>query len=235
LKKSARSNEAIVLKLSGSAFFSDSFDPIVQTLKKFERLRKGVQIVIVAGGGSKAREYIAAGKSLGYDQASLDELGIAVSRANAQVLVAALGPLANPVVPESLAQLVDQLISGRKSRIVVCGGLHPGQSTNAVGALIAEKLRARFVNATDVDGVYDKDPNVFKDAKFLDSVSPEELSRLLAGGSMQAGGYDLMDPVALNLITRSRIPTVITRCDATGVSNAMQNKNTGGTTIRFVE
>jgi len=46
------------------------------------------------------------------------------------------------------------------------GGLHPGQSTNGTAALIAEKVHAeQFLNATDVDGVYDRDPNKFKKAK----------------------------------------------------------------------
>ena len=50
--------------------------------------------------------------------------------------------------------------------IVVTGGLHPGQSTNGTAALIAEKVKAtEFLNATDVDGIYDSDPNKNKKAK----------------------------------------------------------------------
>ena len=44
--------------------------------------------------------------------------------------------------------------------------LHPGQSTNGTAALIAEKIKAeQFLNATDVDGVYDMDPNKYKKSK----------------------------------------------------------------------
>ena len=54
--------------------------------------------------------------------------------------------------------------------IVVAGGLHPGQSTNGTAALIAEKVKAeQFLNATDVDGVYDKDPNKYKSQKIQEN------------------------------------------------------------------
>jgi uridylate kinase len=114
------------------------------------------------------------------------------------------------------------------------GGLHPGQSTNAVGALVAEKLKAdRFVNATDVEGVYSKDPRKYPDAKKLSKVTPRELSEILGNESMMAGGYDLMDQVALKLIERSKIKTWIIKCDEKRIKEALSGSRIEGTEIVF--
>ena len=167
----------------------------------------------------------------------MDEIGIEVSRLNATVLATALGDIAFKSVPATLSKLVKAIdaISPTK-RIIVMGGLHPGQSTNAVGALVSEKLRAEaFINATDVDGVYSKDPRKHYDAKRLDVVTPRALSKILERESMQAGGYDLMDPVALKLIQRSKIQTWITKCDATNLRDFIAGKKKKGTRIIFRE
>jgi uridylate kinase len=231
------SNEkTIVLKLSGSIFFSELFGPIARSISTIVSQSKELQLVIVAGGGPKARSYIKAGSGFGLDQASLDELGIAITRANAQVLVAALGSFARPTLPENLSQLVDlmTLHVSKEERVTVCGGFHPGQSTNAVAALIAEKTRAqKFVNATDVQGVYDKDPNQFSDANFLNTIFPSELSKILGRGSKQAGAYDLMDPVALQIIERSKIPTIILQCKPTIIARVLKGKRVRGTSVVF--
>jgi uridylate kinase len=204
----------------------------MKSISKIVAENETMNLVIVAGGGPNARKYINAGLKLGLDQASLDELGISISRANAQVVIAALGKLANSKVPSNLSELSDELnLNSKNSRMIVCGGFHPGQSTNAVAALIAEKIRGRFVNATDVDGVYNKDPKRFQDAKFLKSVSTRELSKILSKGSMGAGGYDLMDPVALNIIARSGISSVIVRCDPNVIAKSLLGIDVRGTTI----
>ncbi len=228
--------DRFVLKLSGSAFFSDSFSSVANAISNAVSAREELFLVIVAGGGTNARKYISLGTKLSLDQASLDQLGIEITRLNAQVLITALRGNSYPAVPESLDELMDlaNLSSkGKQKRIVVCGGLHPGQSTNAVGALIAEKIGATFVNATDVSGVYDKDPNKFKDSKLLKSVSPKELSEILSEGSMAAGSYDLMDNVALGIISRSRIPTLIIHCDEKLISAVLEGKDVTGTSIEF--
>ncbi len=158
----AHKKETVVLKLSGSLFFSNEFERIAAILRNILRQKKNIRLVVVAGGGQIARDYIAVASKLGADQASLDEIGIQVSRLNGMVLISALGNLAHASVPTSLAEVVEAL-ELPKNRVVVVGGLHPGQSTNAVAALIAERVRAeRFINATDTDGVYTKDPEKIK-------------------------------------------------------------------------
>jgi uridylate kinase len=227
--------EVIVLKLSGRLFFSEEFDKIVSLLKEFTKLQPNLRIVIVAGGGKVARQYIEIAREVGADQASLDELGIEASRLNALVLVKALGKSAAGLVPRTLESLVETFeITQRDRPIVVVGGLQPGQSTNGVGALISEKLRAKaFVNATDVEGVYTSDPRKNKTAELLSEVTPEVLEEILSNESIAAGGYDLMDPIALKLIKRSSIDTRIIKCDSATLRDFFENKENVGTRIVF--
>ena len=227
--------EVIVLKLSGGLFFSGEFDKIVSFLKNITRKQTNLRIVVVAGGGKIAREYIEIARRAGVDQASLDELGIEASRLNALVLIKALGRIAVSDVPTTLGSLVETFeITQRGKSILVVGGLQPGQSTNGVGALISEKLRAKlFVNATDVKGVFTEDPRKNRNAKLLSKVTPEQLEEILRNESVVAGGYDLMDPIALKLIKRSKIDTRIVKCDADTLRDLLEHKKNVGTRVVF--
>jgi uridylate kinase len=192
-----------------------------------------VQPIVIAGGGKIARHYINLARDLGSDEASLDIMGIEVSRLNAKLLITALGEQAYPQVPKNLDEVTIAAASGR---IVIVGGLHPGQSTNATSALIAEKVRAfRFLNATDVDGIYDLDPNTSSNAKLLNEITVNECMEILKDGSSMAGTYDLMDIVALKVIERSKIPTRVLRSDITNIKNAIIGTHHIGTEIVMVK
>ena len=112
--------------------------------------------------------------------------------------------------------------------IVVTGGLHPGQSTNGTAALIAEKTKAEeFLNATDVDGIYDSDPNKNKKAKKFARIDIKDLRNLLVRQGSMAGGYDLMDIVALKVIERSKIQTRIIDAEIKTIEKALNGKHVG--------
>ncbi len=227
----AKDTEILVLKLSGSLFFSDSFDGVTKAVKEALTKRKDLKLVLIAGGGNKAREYIEIASAKGADPATMDEIGIMVSRINAMILAISLGEFSEAKVPENLGELVESI---RSNRAVAIGGLHPGQSTNAVGAIVAEKLRAkRFINATDVDGVHTKDPKKFKDAKRISQLTPKELEKIMGEESMHPGAYDLMDPVALKLVERSKIDTWIIKCEPKHIESALMDKRLGGSEIIF--
>jgi uridylate kinase len=184
-----------------------------------------VQPVIVAGGGKIARHYISAAREFGADEATLDSVGIEVSRLNAKLLISALGEASFPSVPKDLEEVYSAVSSGK---IVATGGLHPGQSTNATAALIAEKIRAtQFINATDVDGIYDSDPNKNKSAKMFKEISVKECIRMLGTENSAAGAYDLMDLVALKVIERSKLATVVLRSDVATIKRAIDGKASG--------
>jgi uridylate kinase len=221
--------DRIVIKLSGKVFSGeDGSGDIKKFAAMLGELAARVQPVVVAGGGKVARHYIGIARGFGLDEASLDIMGIEVSRLNAKLLIAALGKKAHPGVPADLEQVTDAAASGK---IIVTGGLHPGQSTNATAALIAEKVGAkRFVNATDVDGIYDSDPRSNKKAKLFTKITTKECRELLGENSM-AGGYDLMDIVALKVIERSKIPTVVLRSEPAVIKGAILAGEASGTQI----
>ncbi len=201
----------------------------IHELKRYARMlseiSEKVQPVVVAGGGKLARDYISTARSLGSDEASLDILGIEVSRLNARLMIIALGDQAYPVVPEDLEQVSKAVTA---SKIVVTGGLHPGQSTNATAALIAEKVKAsKFLNATDVNGIYDSDPNKNENARLFNEITVKRCIDLLASEDSAAGGYDLMDIVALKVIERSKIPTVVLKSDPAVIKKAISHTAVG--------
>lgn len=216
----------VIIKLSGSVFSENATKASLQKYAAMlKSLSKKVQLVVVAGGGNIARHYINLARSFGVDEATLDELGIEVSRLNAQLLVYALGKSAYPHIPKNLQEVVVAVGTGK---IVVTGGLHPGQSTNATSAQIAEKINARmFINATDVNGIYDADPKIHKNAKLLKKIKLRALRNILVHESTMAGAYDLMDIVALKVIERSRIPTRVIKADVNTIKRAISGADVG--------
>ena len=201
----------------------------VKLLKDYARflvkISKTYQPIIVAGGGKIARHYISHARSSGADESTLDELGIEISRLNAKLLIYALKGKAYSHPPTSLKEAQQAVESGL---IVVAGGLHPGQSTNGTAALIAEKTNAeQFINATDVDGVYDSDPNKNKKAKLFKQIEIKNLKKMLIHEDSVAGGYDLMDIVALKIIERSKIKTRVIRSDIKNLEKAIKGQATG--------
>jgi uridylate kinase len=224
----------VAIKLSGSIFSEQrNEDTIKRYAEMLTDISIDVQPIVIAGGGNIARHYINLARYLGSDEASLDIMGIEVSRLNAKLLIAALGEEAYSQVPKNLEEVT---IAAESGKIVIVGGLHPGQSTNATSALIAEKVRAsRFINATDVDGIYDLDPNISRNAKLLNEITISECVEILKDGSSMAGTYDLMDIVALKVIERSKIPTRVLRSDITNIKNAIIGTHHMGTEIVMVK
>lgn len=198
----------IVVKL-GHAFGeglpeADSIRRQCEVLKQLVQL--GHRVVVVIGGGSISRDYISVARRLGASWSECDQLGIDFTRLNARLFVAALGDAAFSEVARDLCDLAKFYPSGK---IVVMGGISPGQSTDAASALAAEAIRADlFLRTLDVEGVYEADPKSNKDARKLDTIRIEELKRLAAFGGEEAGQYKLFDHVAINILARSKIPTV---------------------------
>jgi len=215
----------VVIKLSGRVFGMDNVKILKDYASFLVKISKICQPVVVAGGGNIARHYITHARSSGADESSLDELGIEISRLNAKLLIYALKTKAYSHPPTTLQEVRHAVDSGL---IVVTGGLHPGQSTNGTAALIAEKIKAtQFLNATDVDGVYDMDPNKFKKAKKFRRIELKNLRNMLVHEDSIAGGYDLMDIVALKIIERSRIKTRILKADPKVIERAIKGSNVG--------
>jgi uridylate kinase len=215
----------IVIKLSGKVFGMDNVKILKNYAEFFVKINKICQPIIIAGGGNIARHYISHARTSGADESTLDELGIEISRLNAKLLIYALKNKAYSHPPTTLQGVKHAVDDGL---IVVTGGLHPGQSTNGTAALIAEKVKAeQFLNATDVDGVYDMDPNKFKKAKKFRRIELKNLKNMLIHEDSIAGGYDLMDIVALKIIERSKIKTRILKANPKIIEKAIKGDNVG--------
>lgn len=193
----------VVVKLTGKVFDENR----LEVLKDYSRivrewLGRGYRFAIVCGGGNVARRYINVARELGVNEGWLDILGIEVSRINALLINALLGDIAYNYIPRNIDEFLTAWSSGK---VVTLGGLQPGQSTNAVAMLVAELVGADLVvNATDVDGIYDKDPKVYADAKLIPRISIRELKELIRVKSL-AGTYELFDSLAISIAERSRI------------------------------
>ncbi|MEJ2251240.1 MAG: UMP kinase [Candidatus Lokiarchaeota archaeon] len=136
-----------------------------------------------------------------------DLIGIEVSRLNCLLFNYYLGEEAYPHIPKSFNELSEALLF---NRIIVMGGLQPGQSTTSVSVEVAEFIKAdKIIILTDVEGIYDKDPNKFKNAKLLNQITYEELENLIiqSVNSKQAaaGEYRIFDAVSLQLVKRCNI------------------------------
>ena len=216
-----------VVKLGGFAFPSRPEKPL---LKEYVKLLTGLvgehHLVIVTGGGEVARAYIGAAREMGVSESLCDQLGILTSRLNARLLTDGLGEYAFPEIPVTIGELKHYFASGK---IVAMGGLTPGHSTNAVAAIAAETIGAELlVNATDVDGVYSSDPEKDKSARRLEEVNVAELTTILSKNEMKAGAYELMDPLALRIIERSKLTTIILDGRKTeNLCRALRNEKVG--------
>jgi len=168
---------------------------------------EGCELGIVVGGGGVARDYIGAARDLGANEVQLDQLGIDVTRINARLLIAALGPRVDPKPAHTYEDAGDSI---RRGDVSVMGGVSPGQTTDAVAAALAEYVNADLlIYATSVDGVYSTDPNVESTAEKYDALSASELVDVIGDIEMNAGASAPVDLLAAKLIERSKMRTVV--------------------------
>ena len=200
--------KTVVISLGGSV--------LIPTLEK-NRIKEYVPVLgeiaalhrlfVVVGGGGEARRYIAAARTLGIDEGTSDEIGILITRLNANLLIAALGEMAYPKVAESHAEAKKFAESGK---IVVMGGITPGQTTDAVAAVLSERVGASvFVNVTSVNGIYSADPKKNSKAKRYEKLTPAQLLQIVGGTALTAGSNTVLDIVAARIVERSDIPLVV--------------------------
>ena len=199
----------VVLRIGGSVVAS----PVnIELIREYVKLLKNLrinhhEIAAVVGGGKLAREFIAIAKDLELNEQSQDDIAISVSRLYAQLFVKNLGDEGCGKVVTTLSKAVECLHEGK---IIVMGGLKSGITTDAVAALVAERINADLlVKGTDQDGIYDKDPRKHKDATKLDHLSLSDLSKILELDKHEAGMHQIIDPVAIEVLTRRRIKLVV--------------------------
>jgi uridylate kinase len=168
---------------------------------------QGNEVAVVLGGGALAREFIRIAKDLGLDMQAQDEVAISVSRLYAQLFLKRLGEAGCSKVSLTLNDAAQCLSVGK---IVVMGGLKPGITTDAVAALVAERINADLlVKGTDQEGVYDKDPRKHADAVKLDRLGFDDLPKVFEHSEHKAGIHQIIDPEAVKVLKRRRLRLIV--------------------------
>jgi|SRR5208283_240704 len=200
--------KTVVISLGGSILIPELENNRIQAyLPVLEKIAARHRLFVVVGGGGGARDYIMVARKLGIDEGTADEIGILVTRLNATLLIAALGEAAYPKVAESHSEAKK---FAESKKIVIMGGITPGQTTDAVAAVLAERVQADvFVNVTSVNGIYDKDPNKYPKAKHHRTLTPQQLLGIVGKGGLGAGSHNVLDIIAARVVERSHIPLVV--------------------------
>ena len=149
--------DTVVVSLGGSVLIpeEDDADHLSDLSKLLREMAAEHRLLLVCGGGKVARYYITTGRDIGASEKELDELGIMTTRINAKLVSLALGDMALGDIPTTVEEAEK---ASTDDRIVVMGGTVPGHTTDAVSAMLAEKVGAvRIVNGTSVDAAFTAD------------------------------------------------------------------------------
>lgn len=192
----------------------------------------GAEIAIVIGGGNIIRGVSAA--SEGMDRASADYMGMLASVMNAVALQDAMerGGVPTRVLSAlELKEVAEPYIRRRavrhleKGRAVIfaAGTGNPYFTTDTAAALRAAEIHADLlVKATQVDGVYDRDPHVHSDAVRYEQLSFEEaIQRDLR----------FMDQTAIQLCRENAVPIVVFDMTVSGNMRKIVSGERVGTTV----
>lgn len=220
-----------VVKISGHVFNLPLNKSLIRKLAdvilEFSRIA-GAKICVVVGGGEVCRHYIAGAREFADNDFMLDYLGILITKVNAIVFKLAIGDEAYLLIDRHL-DLLPLIL--KKYNICIVGGLYPGYSTNAVSALISEYLGANMlITMSKAGGIYDRDPQRYKEAKLLRKVHIDQLIKIL-DTEEKAGFYPLFDRVSLNIIKRSRVKVVVIPIDPTHLEKALNDEEVGSIII----
>ncbi len=198
------------LLLGGVVFdaaLGDQPDILSEYAKIIRRVRdEGHEVSVVTGGGKLARVGIERARNLGANKSLQDEVGISATRLHALLMISALGGCAYPTVPTTYEEFRRYHEGGK---VVVSGGMVPGQSTDAVAAVITEMIGGDLmIKGTGVDGVRE----IRADGTLgglIPRISYERLEDLLRRYEQSPGRYELLDLVALKVLRRSGIKLII--------------------------
>ena len=213
----SREFKRVILKLSGEALresgSQDNISPeIVEGIANQIKAahQTGMEIAIVVGGGNFWRGAAAAGR--GMDRATADYVGMLATVMNAlavQSMLEAVGVPSRVQTAIEMKNVAESFIRRlairhlEKGRVLILGGGtgNPFFTTDTTAALRASEIGADIIfKATNVDGVYNKDPRQHDDAARFDTITYNEaLSRNLK----------VMDGTAFTLCQDNNIPIVV--------------------------
>ena len=223
----------VLLKLSGEVLAGEKgvgidFDKVLEVCERVKTcVDMGVEVAIVVGGGNFWR-----GRSSGkMDRTRADHMGMLATSINALALVDALeqlGVTARVQTAVEMRQFAELYIRNKavrhleKGRVVIfgCGTGNPFFTTDSGAALKAAEIEADILfKATNVDGVYDKDPKKFDDAVKFDTLTQAEILEK---------DLKVMDSTAAALCKDNNIPILVFNLnDPRNIIRAVEGKNIG--------
>ena len=212
----------ILLKLSGEALSGSKdngidFERVIKIAKEVKDcLDMGFSIAIVVGGGNfwrgKANDFM--------ERQTSDYIGMLATTMNALALQDAFRQIDVPVRVETaieMRKVAEFYLREKcekhleKGRVVIfgCGTGNPFFSTDTAAAFRAAEINADIlVKATNVDGIYDKDPKKYKDAKLIKETTYNEvLNKKLK----------VMDLTAITLCMEEAIPIIVFNINKPGM------------------
>jgi len=215
-KKKKPKYKRILLKISGEALQGkDTYGINAEILSTISSEIKeihanGLEISVVIGGGNIFRGI--SGASSGMDRSTADYMGMLATVINALALQDSLersGVYTRVQTALEIKQVAEPFIKRRairhieKGRVVIfaAGTGNPFFTTDTAATLRALQINADIIlKATKVDGVYDKDPMKFKDAKKFDELSYMDILKK---------ELKVMDATAISLCMEEKIPIIV--------------------------
>ncbi|HOV34788.1 MAG TPA: hypothetical protein PLS56_02230 [Candidatus Dojkabacteria bacterium] len=167
----------IVLKIGGSVLYDENLNVNFSLLKKvkdwyYRTVEEYQQRVIVVGGGYFSRELQERISSEISGQNDLHNISMSITQTSAELVRAYIGDQ-NIFVPKKLGDAYEYLMENDNSS-VVSGGLKIGWSTDMDSAVFADIIGVdRIYKISNVNYLYDLDPDVNKDAKIIKDISWE--------------------------------------------------------------
>ncbi|MGI8770998.1 MAG: UMP kinase [Acidobacteriaceae bacterium] len=206
----------ILLKLSGEALAAGrGFGVDVDTVHKLcaeiaEVRRQGIELAIVVGGGNFFRGVADQAKHM--DRVAADHMGMLGTVINSLAFQDALeknGVHSRVMSAIEMNQVAEPYIRRRairhleKGRVVIfaAGTGNPYFSTDTAASLRAMEIKADvLLKATKVDGIYNADPVLIKDAVKFEEITYYDILRL---------GLKVMDMTAVSLCKDNNMPMIV--------------------------
>ena len=229
----------VLLKLSGEALAAKDFPFSVDTLNEVARQIKEIsdmeiKVGIVIGGGNICRGRIF--ESLGFDRVKSDYSGMLATVINSNMLEASLTNIGVKAKALSVieAQNVERYDVDKANKyleegyVLIFGGGYglPYYSTDTGSAQRAAEINAEVIlmAKTGVDGVYDKDPNKYDDAKRYDELTFDDILKQ---------NLQVIDQSAAELCAKNKIGAfVFNMSDEDNIIKAAKQEAVG-TIIKF--
>lgn len=222
--------ETIIISLGGSLVAPDEID--MGFLKNFKHsLQKYLgqkRFFILVGGGKTARNYQKALLEFGAKNTVRDWMGINITRLNAEIVKQMFSGSCYPKIITD----PNKKIKTNKD-IIIGAGYKPGWSTDYVSVLAAKVYGVKTIaNLTNVDYVYDQNPNEFPGAKPLREVDWKVFNRI-AGDKWMPGLSMPFDPRASKLAAKLKLKVVVINGkNLERLEDFLNNKPFVGTTIQ---